>query len=467
MNKIIFVLVVISLGLSNRVFAESEPTEKLDLPKCSKLKLKRFWSGCIGEKKLTDSIFYEGPFFDGKPHGYGFLKYENGNSYEGDLQNGRLWGQGVWRYNDGAVISGEFRDGVPIEGALTYADGSTYVGAFNRNWERDGDGKTVSVDGWTFDGTWKDGGPTYGSLTLKNGEAWLGKLNQKDWTSIEEGVGRRIDGSSDPAKLKSTYDEMTKKRSFEIVWSFNSSGCEDVLVNNDAGSLESNGLPRSVGPIRLGMSVREFECVAGRKLLPCDHPDESIFGKNNDFPACGGLQVLTLHNNGNAVLRNSELGKEYVAITGYMNKQAEGIKKLSADFLSSGLGLASMFSSFNAIFYNDSLFLISIPEPAVGVEYLEKKYGRAKFNVVSKSVTCRDSAGFRQDLNFFDNKWVWRGGETLVVYANEEKLDEQASCTPLKGTTYVINDGVLHSQYIKDLNTYRDGLPREEDDLGF
>ena len=56
---------------------------------------------------------YKGEIKNGKPNGFGFQTYKNGNKYFGEHKNGLPNGQGRSIYPDGSMYLGEYKDGKP------------------------------------------------------------------------------------------------------------------------------------------------------------------------------------------------------------------------------------------------------------------------------------------------------------------------------------------------------------------
>ena len=54
---------------------------------------------------------YKGEKKNGKPNGFGFQTYKNGNKYFGEHKNGLPNGQGRSIYPDGSMYLGEYKDG--------------------------------------------------------------------------------------------------------------------------------------------------------------------------------------------------------------------------------------------------------------------------------------------------------------------------------------------------------------------
>ncbi len=125
---------------------------------------------------------YQGQFFEGRRHGKGLQKFEDGSMYEGEYQMGRRHGQGKWSSTtilfegnweldvfhgrgklteavSGRVLfEGQWKYGRREgKGYATYADGTKYTGGFVGDL-RDGIGVMENATvGWKFGGDWSKG----------------------------------------------------------------------------------------------------------------------------------------------------------------------------------------------------------------------------------------------------------------------------------------------------------------------
>jgi len=103
---------------------------------------------------------YKGEIKNGKPNGFGFQTYKNGNKYFGGHKNGLPNGQGRSIYPDGSMYLGEYMDGkFHGQGTYTYGKGK---------WE-----------GEKFVGEWKDGKRWNGTYYDKEGNIHSKVVNGK------------------------------------------------------------------------------------------------------------------------------------------------------------------------------------------------------------------------------------------------------------------------------------------------
>jgi len=102
---------------------------------------------------------YNGEIKNGKPNGFGFQTYKNGNKYFGEHKNGLPNGQGRSIYPDGSMYLGEYKDG-----------------------KFHGQGTFIWNDGYYHEGEFMDGVPNgQGTETLPNGQLVGEYKDGKPW----------------------------------------------------------------------------------------------------------------------------------------------------------------------------------------------------------------------------------------------------------------------------------------------
>jgi len=100
---------------------------------------------------------YKGPRNEqGQAHGYGALRFKNGEFYEGQFYNDRMDGVGKHRWPSGALYEGQWdadeRQGL---GVYTFADGSVYEGRFRKSLRESVRGVYRWKNGEVFEGGFK------------------------------------------------------------------------------------------------------------------------------------------------------------------------------------------------------------------------------------------------------------------------------------------------------------------------
>ena len=77
---------------------------------------------------------YCGDWENGKKHGWGEYKHNNGSSYFGEYMCGKKHGFGVCTFPDGSVYTGEWKEGIMVGPAsYKYPDNMTFIGLFKDN----------------------------------------------------------------------------------------------------------------------------------------------------------------------------------------------------------------------------------------------------------------------------------------------------------------------------------------------
>ena len=81
----------------------------------------------------------------------------DGSTYEGSYMNNKRHGKGVDEDTAGNRFEGTFKNGDPVQGIMSYAEGDVYKGEFSKDWSRHGRGKYICIDTGTIqDGLWVD-----------------------------------------------------------------------------------------------------------------------------------------------------------------------------------------------------------------------------------------------------------------------------------------------------------------------
>ena len=101
---------------------------------------------------------YNGEIKNGKPNGFGFQTYKNGNKYFGEHKNGLPNGKGRSIYPDGSMYLGVYKNGkFHGQGTFIWKDGYYYVGEFKDGTQND-KGTEILPNG-NLAGEYKDGKP--------------------------------------------------------------------------------------------------------------------------------------------------------------------------------------------------------------------------------------------------------------------------------------------------------------------
>ena len=93
--------------------------------------------------------------------------------------------QGAITYSDGTLYVGEFKDGLPNgQGTFTYASGTQYVGEW-MDGKNNGQGTKTFADGSQYVGEWMDGKRNgQGALTYTDGRQKIGKWKNDEYQIV-------------------------------------------------------------------------------------------------------------------------------------------------------------------------------------------------------------------------------------------------------------------------------------------
>ncbi len=147
-----------------------------------------------GVAKYENGTVYEGYWEDNKPHGQGKYTYgesSKSESFEGNFVKGVIQGHGIFKLRSGTVYEGNFTDGKTTgDFTVKYDNGEVYVGQLV-NSIRHGKGKiTYNANDKRdyYEGDW-DNGNRHGEGTLvwKSGEKYVGQWG----SNVLNGKGRR------------------------------------------------------------------------------------------------------------------------------------------------------------------------------------------------------------------------------------------------------------------------------------
>merc|ERR1712203_1086197 len=101
---------------------------------------------------------YKGDWKNKAAHGYGVMKWQNGDRYEGQWKSGLRHGQGlyVWKEKN-EKYEGSWEEGVKDgTGKFSYANGDVFTGPYEGG-NRHGQGQLVKADGEERNENYKEG----------------------------------------------------------------------------------------------------------------------------------------------------------------------------------------------------------------------------------------------------------------------------------------------------------------------
>ncbi len=158
--------------------------------------------------------------FDAMHHGYGVLRYPNGDIFEGKLFYGKKYSHGVLTYANGDKYEGEFSNDEPSgKGKLTKADGSVYEGKF-KNSLLDGVITVTKPDGTKVKEKYKNGEPLDSADKAKSTTT---KSSAKKSATTKKGAEAKTSAvtkkepapKSEPKQKESTPVKATSKKTGE------------------------------------------------------------------------------------------------------------------------------------------------------------------------------------------------------------------------------------------------------------
>ena len=142
-------------------------TRKRNIRKKALERMRRPWQLFhVSALEYDDDGIYDGEVYDGEvyvegdcegtcPHGFGRIRWPNGEQYVGEWKHGERHGRGVHRWPDDVQIyEGEFKDDF-----------------------LHGRGKMRWSDGRIYEGEWKKGGMQCGTMKWPNGDFYEGEWN--------------------------------------------------------------------------------------------------------------------------------------------------------------------------------------------------------------------------------------------------------------------------------------------------
>ncbi|KAL9187207.1 hypothetical protein ACHAXT_001310 [Thalassiosira profunda] len=114
-----------------------------------------------GGLRWEDGGFCEGYWKEGTLHGWGVMSWPSGQVYDGQWENGKENGRGTMTFASGSVYEGEFKKGaITGSGTMKYATGRTAGSMYEGQWVqgvKNGKGTLTSATGEIYEGIWVRG----------------------------------------------------------------------------------------------------------------------------------------------------------------------------------------------------------------------------------------------------------------------------------------------------------------------
>ena len=136
-----------------------------------------FWENCYGIYEYDNGDKFIGIYMNDMPYNGTYLD-GNGDKYVGQFNtNGVRHGEGVYSFANGQKYVGEFKNGrIHGQGTYYYINGDKYIGEF-KNWKQDGYGTFYYVEGDRYEGQHKNDLPHgNGTYFRKDGSVFKGEF---------------------------------------------------------------------------------------------------------------------------------------------------------------------------------------------------------------------------------------------------------------------------------------------------
>jgi len=214
-----------------------------------------------GVMKYVNGDITEGGWKEGKEHGKGIVKFRNGEMFEGQWKDGLASGEGKYTFANGDICVEEWINGKKIEpGTMIYQGGDVYVGQFKENSAlKHGDGKYTFENGNVYLGSFQNGKiHGIGELKYASGCVYKGSFENEqmcegelidcegnkyegNWKNNEKhGAFVMTDASGN--KYKQAYDDGTLKSSKQCVSLESIAGIEQHSQRRQIGATAATNL---------------------------------------------------------------------------------------------------------------------------------------------------------------------------------------------------------------------------------
>lgn len=302
------------------------------------------WTNCFSEFTYDDGRYYNGEWQQGKKSGQGTFVWPDGNKYVGQFQNDVRWGSGTMYYSQGGSYTGDWkndvregfgtintqngdlinytgqwaadvyfgtgtatlRDGTKLEGrfdnaagngTISYQNRDKYLGKWDGNWKRSGQGKMFYINGATYAGEWavglKQGYGTYnwstgksysgywdndkksgqGIITLPNGEKYSGEFSNDNyngkgtyiWKSGQKYTGEWSDGKFNGRGILSFSN---KAKTQDGYWENNNFiGTAEQIRQREQAQRDAEAAKKALDCV--GYKFAKFTCASAGSVDAC------------------------------------------------------------------------------------------------------------------------------------------------------------------------------------------------------
>ena len=372
------------------------------------------WNQCASQKpiKFDGSTYYTGSWIDGKPNGKGSMVYADGYTYEGEVKEGYRHGKGKYIYPNGTIYEGDFvigkGEGI---GMFKYKIEGSYEGSI-KNWRVIGQGVRTLADGIVVEGWFDNFKAGYGeaSVTFKNGDVWTGS-HRYLWNvgSSTKGKLQTKDGELVEANIKTigvrscSSKPGTCGRSFEIQV-VGLTGCNKYAPKT--AEYSKGGLPLQVGPIFLGMSFKNFQCVLDKKFKDITYESGIAQGVSLWFGT--PVTFLSPLEGDNVRFAKASLYNTSVEVSNLFS-MPDWMRKTTKTGKAPG-------GQIEVLFWNDKLATIKLGQPSAPNDYLIKKYGPPKRVTQKHNEKCIRGNKVVSSIQHYKFKQSWRDSQIVMIY---------------------------------------------------
>ena len=457
MTRILTIIALLFATLGFAKFAQGKEIRALERERIASAELAKCeqtygrdtnrWTQCVNVRPVKyHGSSYTGSWSEGKPHGRGILLTPK-TRYEGEIWRGLKSGFGRYEHSSGIVYTGTVAgSGYKGHGMFELPDGgffevNKHTGSYNSRTIGPIDGIRTTADGITVEGkfrprnyftTWE---AAHGdaTVTFKNGQTWTG-LHEKLWNvgASTKGKLRTKDGQIIDAVIRAIAvglcPDMGACDSFELT-ALDSGRTNCATFKAKEQIYSPKGLPYQLGPIFLGMSFENFQCVTSNSF----EDDEQLRG----MPRTPKSMLYKIWDGKFRVAKAQRFDTPSTSVSSLFNNSRNSIE---------------------ASFWNDKLVSIKIWQPAVPTPYLIDKYGEPALTFSKKFYNCISTKKERVRRTSNLTTYTWEDQTVKVTYGSkmipyshswyEEGYDAH-SCENylISVNTYELVDLKLHASY--------------------
>ena len=407
-----------------------QPLAKGVLPDCEEVFGQKFgkWTQCSSGKPIVfdGSTIYTGTWIDGQPNGKGKMVYADKSVYEGAIKEGYRHGKGkLINGPHGTIYEGMFVIGkFEGTGSVEFKIEGSHEGGF-KDWQAVGQGVRTLADGIVVEGIFNNwnAGSGDAKVTFKDGSVWTGP-HRNLWSTgstskgkVRTAAGELVDANIKTVGVRSCSSKPgTCGKSFELEV-VGLLGCNQYAPKN--AEYSAKGLPLQVGPIFLGMSYENFQCVMQNKFKDVTGENAITQGMLLEFGTPVSLSIPM---------------------------DGDEIRFAKASLYSTSVEVSNLFSIPNwlrkpgetgqvfggqieVLFWNNQLATVKLGQPSVPDDYLIDKYGRPRLDTKTHNEKCVLGNRVVSSVSHFISTKSWQDSGVKVIYETGAGLEGGALAT--------------------------------------